>query len=165
MKRFVSFALAALMLCAMIFMAAACAKKPVDTPDDPGTVPEDKGESVAGTKQTAGNITVLVPDGWVLIPGNAGGVEDDNSLFLKKSEDAREYIWVTISNQGNVDSSLKYNSNAEIAPFTVNGVQWQGKENAYYATIGEALYFVMTYGFEHTDPQMQAILGSLADAA
>ncbi len=165
MKRFVSILLSVLTVCALAF-AAACAAKPVGT-DDPVKTNEGsyKGEStVTGTMQTAGNITVLVPEGWVLIPGTAGGVEDDNSLFLKASEDAREYIWVTINTRANIDSSLKVNTSAEIAPFKVNGVEWQGKENAVYAPIGDVIFFVMTYGYTASDAEMQAVLGSLAKA-
>lgn len=165
MKRFVSITLAILMVCTLVLALSACGKKP-DAPDNGGKT-DNGGEAPAakGSVETAGNITVLVPEGWVLIPGNAGGIEDDNSLFLKASEDAREYIWVTINTQANIDSSVEHNSSAAIDPITVNGVQWQGKETAVYAPIGDVIYFVMTYGYTANDAVVQNVLSSLADNA
>lgn len=119
-------------------------------------------EETLGETQTAGNITVLVPDGWRLKPGDAGGIENDDALFLLSTEGDTPYLWVKIVDEANRDSSLGSNSNADIDPFTVEGVEWTGKDNMITATVDGTIWMVMNYGFEgYTDETVRAVLGSL----
>ena len=160
MKRILSILLAVLMLSAFAF--AGCAKK-TEPADNGGKDAGD--EPVTDERETVGNIVLRVPEGWVVVPGNAGGQEDDNSLFLKATDDAREYIWVTINQQANVDSSLKYNNSEEIAPFELNGVTWQGKQTGVYGTVDGTLFFIMTYGYTSDDQVVRDVLASLSAKA
>ena len=120
----------------------------------------DGGTGEIGEEQTVGNITLLVPVGWHVIPGDAGGLENDNSLFLKKTPNASEYLWINII--GENDISLRHNNNEDITPFTVDGIEWTGKINMVTATAGDTKWLVSTYGFEgFADQTIRAIIGSL----
>ena len=160
MKKVLPFILVIILVCACALSGCAGRSSgPADLPDGGETAApaENKGDV-----RTVGNIKTLVPESWTVIAGGPGGTEDDDSLFLKADESAYEYIWVTVNTQANVASSVKYNSSPEIEPFTINGNLWQGKENAAYATIGDAIFLIMTYGYTAYDDVVQSVMASLA---
>ena len=164
MKRTVCLLIVVLMLSAFAFAGCSRNTEPGDKADNGKDAVTTDAPQTAAERETVGNIALNVPEGWVVVPGNAGGQEDDNSLFLKENDNAREYIWVTINRQANIDSSLKYNNSAEIAPFELNGVTWQGKETGVYGDVGGTLFFVMTYGYTANDQVVRDVLASLSAA-
>ena len=112
------------------------------------------------------SITLVVPEGWAVIPGGVGGSEDDDSLFAKPSELSPEYVWVLISSQANIEANIASDSSEDISPFTVNGVTWQGKDRAFSGEISGKLYMIsLSPGFGHGDEAVQLILASLAENA
>lgn len=114
-----------------------------------------------GEAKTAGNIKVLVPDGWKLTPGSAGGIEDDNSLFLTPEDRLMDYVWVQITDKGTIDNSLGMNNEKDIEPITINGIKWQGKKNQIYAEINGDYWLISQYNCDFNDEIVQAIIASV----
>ena len=152
MKKTVSIALAALMLCALAFSFAACANKQGGTPED---------VSPKGKVETMGNISVYVPDGWRLQASSGEG--PDSCFVMKGSAMSDGYVWITIADRSLADSSIAGNNTAEIEPFTVNGTEWSGKDGCFCGTIGDKLYLITLYALSHDDADVQSVIGSLAD--
>lgn len=116
--------------------------------------------------QTYGNITLELPEGWVVLPGGIGGSEDDNSIFVRESANAVQFVWITICTRAFVDGNLAVETSDDIEPFTVNGVEWQGKQKAFYGEIAGKLYFIsLSPGYNYDDEPVQQILASLAENA
>ena len=138
-----------------------------ETPADNGgdTKTEESGAAESkGKVETAGNITVLVPDGWTLQPGTAGDSSDENSCFVMMGSSMSDgYVWVTISDESTAANSIAGHKTDEVEPFTVNGIEWSGKDGCFSGTIGDDLYLIMLYGLTHDDANVQAILSSLND--
>ena len=122
--------------------------------------------NVQGVKETAGNITVLVPDGWHLEPGGPGGKQNDDSVFVVNGDaQGAPYIWVQKQTIGNIQSSVASSSSAEIEPFSINGVKWQGKSAAFYGEPGGELYIIMMHpSLSYEDDNVLAVVGSLCGA-
>ncbi|MGN0487861.1 MAG: hypothetical protein ACI4HO_01210 [Ruminococcus sp.] len=121
-------------------------------------------DNPAGEVKTAGNLSVFVPEKWTLIPGTAGGIEDDNSLFLKESEDSTEYLWVQIQDKDTVKSSLESSLEDDIEPITLDGVEWTGKVNMITAEKDGTVFLVAQYGYDFNDSLVQYILKSVKKA-
>lgn len=167
MKKTTRSLLAAAMAITMVFAAAGCSDKGGNADSNGGinsSAPAK--EEITGTEQTAGNISIFVPDGWTLQAGNAGGIEDDNSLFLLKDPNdmSKGYLWVQIMDSEVVKSNIEEQSTADISPFTAGGVEWWGKENAIGAEKDGAQFMIFQYGLNFSDEVVVKVLESVKKA-
>ena len=120
---------------------------------------------IEGEKETAGNITVFVPEGYSARSGNPDGSRNDDSVFIMSGEDFQsDYLWVEWQTMGNIQSSVESNSSEAIEPFSINGVIWRGKERAFYAQLGGGFCIVMlSPGLSYNSEPVLAAVGSLCD--
>lgn len=172
MRKTTAIILALLMICALALSAAACGKSAgqrddeaqnTEVPAQTQSVRTLDAPDVHGEVKSAGNIHVLVPEGWVLVPGGPGGSANDNSAFIYQSESAGSpYIWVSIQTRANIESSIANNSSDEIEPFMLGGVKWQGKSGAFYGEIDGELYIILLHpSLSYDDAEVLAAAASL----
>lgn len=122
-------------------------------------------EKTSGETVTTGNITHLVPEGWRVKAGSAGGIENDNSLFLLSTDSDAPFLWIQIVDADNRDSSLE-SGDGELDPFTAGDMEWSGKQNIITATADDGtIWLVRTAGMEGFESNtVRDVLGSIKAA-
>ena len=103
---------------------------------------------VAGSVETWGNISVLVPEGMVLNGGSLTDKEDPNTLWVQDPDSMTPYFLISLYSEENAASSIEttkeLNDGQDITPFALNGVEWTGVD---YDSGGLPCFQVMGGGF------------------
>ena len=116
---------------------------------------------IKGVVETAGNLTVMVPESWTLEPGNAGGIEDNNSLFLLKDDSMSTYLWIMAKTQDQFEGQMEIGDRLDIEPFTTGDFNWEAFGDGIAAPIEGGHIMVMQYGLDYGDETVQAVLSSI----
>ena len=178
MKKLISIVL----ILSLVFCFAACGSKE-------GGEKGGKAEDVKGAEQTVGNITVFVPDGYKLAGGNITGTDKDNpdpdSCYIQpETPNMFDYYTIQVSTEEQATSNIEMSKSANAdasgikdvkdVETKIGDVTWKGFSylyesdlnsdipcGAYYATIGETVYYVMVTGHAIDSAEAAAVLGSL----
>lgn len=100
----------ALCLCVLMIAALCCctAKAPVSTENNGGAAQtEAAAPKVDGETQTHGNLTVFIPKGMNLVPGDMFDEENPDALTIQDENDAFNYVMVTIYDSDTIDSNME----------------------------------------------------------
>ena len=176
MKKLVSIVL----ILALVFCFASC-----------GSDTKEKAEDVTvkGAEQTIGNFTVFVPEGYTATDGNITGSDkndpDPNSCYIQPDPPSMyDYYTILILSEddalGNIEMTKAANSSSESVKdlkeieYKIGDVTWKGITylyatalngevpcGAYYATIGDTVYYAMINGHAIDSAEVAAVLGSL----
>ena len=127
--------------------------EPAETEEQEPAEAETSAESldvpdVAGSVETWGNISVLVPEGMVLNGGSLTDKEDPNTLWVQDPNSMTPYFLISLYSEENAASSIEttkeLNDALDIDPFALNGVEWTGVD---YDSGGLPCFQVMGGGF------------------
>ena len=138
---------------------------------------EPKDAEIKGTTGSWGIYTeILVPDGMKLTQGSQIDKEDENYVWVQKTDNLMTYFLFNASTeeqcQKDVEATKKANSSSDPKEVTVKtgDYEWKGVTYKYggttdvsqmYAVIGEKAINVRFAGFAYDDATTVAILGSL----
>ncbi len=138
---------------------------------------EPKDAEIKGTTGSWGIYTeILVPDGMKLTPGSQIDKEDENYVWVQKTDNPLTYYFFNASTEEqckkDVEATLTYNKDYDPKKVTLKtgDYEWKGVTYKYggttdvsqmYTVIGEKAINVRFAGFAYDDAVTTAILGSL----
>lgn len=173
MKKFLALFIAAL----MVFGLCACGSEEKTETNDEAVQTEEKQE-LKGEETTWGNITLLLPDGMVLVEGSLGNDTDKNALTLQKDGDSFTYIMVSINEESFIDDGLnatkEFNSDCEFSDvsFELSNGTFSGFGYESYGynmiclkgALSNGFVQITTCRFDKDDATLAAVLESLTIA-